>query len=81
MAGHASFLEHFHDQVRDDIAGSARTHADEDSSKQRQIKLLAFGSRNTGLANSVSLGKFVPGGRKIGRADAKFGREGDVVIP
>ena len=37
VPGGTAFLKHFHDQVGDDIAGSARTHADEDSCKQRQV--------------------------------------------
>ena len=69
--GGAAFLKHFHDQLGDDIAGSARTHADEDSSKQRQVKLLALSRNYASLADVACFGSLVPGGGKIGRADAK----------
>src|SRR5258708_360210 len=68
----AASLKHLHDQIGDDIAGCARAHTDEDSSKQRQVKLLALSRDYASIAYTVSLGSLVPGDSKIGRADAKF---------
>src|SRR6266571_2785665 len=72
-AATATFLQHFHDHLRTNIAGRPRGNANENGGDQRQIVFCAFSGDHASLTNRVGFGELVPGGHKISRLIPRSG--------